>query len=406
MIRSRFRNLIAVVLTVCAAWTAIPTQAQSPSKFAMAHAAPDECILFFTWNGWTEPNPKSTNRTERLLAEESLKDFINQLGAEIDKVIDTAAANQGNEQATVVAKAAPLLIKTALTHPGAIYLSSFQPADDPAIEAALVVDAGSDGAKAIEALKKLLALIPKDGPEGAIEEKIGDATFMRPKEYPRNMPHVRIGYRGTQLLATFGDNTAKTFVAKLAKPGKPPAWLTQASQELAVDRPAMLSYFNAQALLKALEPIITDPLAPKILDALGVTKLKHLSSITGLDKTGLQVNSLIETDGAPTGLFALLPDKPLTVDVFKKIPANAANATVVRLDLAYLFEQVLKGIEQVDPNVRQQIEGTLAQIEPQLGFSVKTDVLDALGDTWSVYASGSEPGAMFVPGFAITASVR
>src|SRR5436190_2093396 len=114
MFRSRFRGILAVVLMVCGVWTATPTQAQSSSKFAMAH-------------------------------------------------------------------------------PGAIYLSSFQPADDPAIEAALVVDAGSDGSKAIEALKKLLALIPKDGPEGAIEEKIGDATFMRPKEYPRNMPHVRIG---------------------------------------------------------------------------------------------------------------------------------------------------------------------------------------------------------------------
>ena len=409
MFRSRFRSVVASMMTLCALWGVTPetarAQNQSANKLALAHLAPEECVLFVTWNGWSAADPKSTNRTEKLFAEESLQDFLKQLDAEVTKVIDNAASQQG-EEATVAAKAIPLLLKMALTHPGAIFVSSFKADEDPEIEGALVIDAGSDGSQAIEAVKKLIALTPKEGPQVAVEEQIGDATFYRPKERRQNEPEFHIGYRGSQLIITLGSQTPKTLVANLAKPGKPAAWLTKLTTDLAVDRPSLLAHFNVERILKTVEPLITDPMAVKVLDALGVMKVKHWSSISGLDKTGMHANSALVTGGAPTGLFDLVPNKPLTIDLFKKIPANAVNATVARFDLAYLFDKVMTGIEQVDPKVRQMVEGQIAQIEPQLGFSIKEDLLAGLGDTWSVYVSASEPGAFFIPGLVISASVR
>ena len=85
MLSSRFRRFLAVVLTVCSAWLATPAQAQSSDKLKLSYVAPDECILFFTWNGWTESDPKSTNHTEKLFAEESVKDFGKQLLDEVDR---------------------------------------------------------------------------------------------------------------------------------------------------------------------------------------------------------------------------------------------------------------------------------------------------------------------------------
>lgn len=407
MFRFRFCGFVALLLSLCATWQA--TQAQTSSKsnqLALAHVAPEECVFFVTWNGWTEPDPKSTNRTEQLFAEESLRDFIKQLGTEIDKLIENAAKSDGSQQATVAAQAMPLLVKTALTHPGAVYLKSFVPAEDPQFEAALVIDAQADGTKSVDALKKLLTLTPKDGPEAAIEEKIGGATFMRPKEYRANMPRMRLGYMGSYLIATLGDESAKTIVDKLSKPGQPVAWVTQLSTELAVERPSMLSRVDVQTLLQRLQPVITDPMATRVMGVLGVSNLKHWSSVSGLSKTGMQVNSVIVTDGKPTGLFDLLPEKPLSIDDFRKVPATATNATVVKLDLDYAVGQILKGVDQIDPSARQQVETTLEQMEPQLGFSPRKDFLAALGDTWTIYASGSEPGAMMIPGLVLTASVR
>ncbi|MFM9965808.1 MAG: hypothetical protein ACKV2Q_31895 [Planctomycetaceae bacterium] len=63
-----------------------PAPAQSLNKLSLAHLAPDKCLFFATWNGPAVGDPKSTNRTERLLAEESVQDFFQQLGAEADRL--------------------------------------------------------------------------------------------------------------------------------------------------------------------------------------------------------------------------------------------------------------------------------------------------------------------------------
>ena len=406
MLSSRFRRFLAVVLTVCSAWLATPAQAQSSDKLKLSYVAPDECILFFTWNGWTESDPKSTNHTEKLFAEESVKDFGKQLLDEVTKIINSAAAAQGNAEATVAAQAGPVLVKLLLTHPGAIYVKSFKAAEDPEVEMAVIVDAEKDGPEAIAALQKLLTLTPKEGPQAAIEEKIGDATFLRPKEYRPNEPEFRIGYRSTQLLITLGKATPKELLAKLQKPGKPAAWVTKVSQDLAVERPSMLMFFDAQKVLSTLQPIITDPMATKVMEVLGVNKLKTFVAVSGLDKTGMHSVSMITTEGTPTGLFDLIPDKPISLADFKKIPANAVNATVARFDLAYFYDKAMKGLEQIEPNAHAQIEQTVAGIEPQLGFSIRNDLLEGLGDTWSLYTSSTEGGVLFVPGIVITASVR
>ena len=406
MFRSWFRGCVLALASLFAMASVEPVQAQSVNKLKLAYVAPDDCIFFFTYNGWTESDPKSTNRTEKLFAEQSVKDFGTQLMEEVTKMINSAAAAQGDEQAAIAAQVGPKLATLALTHPGAIYVKSFKAAENPEIEMAVVIDCEKDGPEAISALKKLLTLTPKEGPQAAIEEKIGDATFMRPKEYGRNEPEFRIGYRGTQLLVVIGKETPKALLAKLKTPGKPAAWLTKLSQELVVERPSMLMYLDAQKVIAALQPIITDPMASKVMDVLGVTKLKSFAAVSGLDKTGMHSVSALTTDGTPTGLFDLIPEKPITIDEFKKIPANTVNATVSRFDLAYLYDKVMNGVEQIDPNARAMPEQLFAAIEPQLGFSIKGDVFEGLGDSWSFYTSATEGGAMFVPGIVITASVR
>ncbi len=403
MFRSWFRGCVLALASLLAMTSVVPAQAQSSDKLKLSHVAPDECIFFFTWNGWTESDPKSTNRTEKLFAEQSVKDFGKQLMEEVTKLINTAAAAQGNEQASVAAQAGPALAKLLLSHPGALYLKSFKPADDPDIEAALVIDAEQDGPEAVAAIKKLLALIP---PHEENEEKIGDATFWHRKKHGPSEPEVRIGYRASQLMFVIGNEITNELLDKLRKPDKPAAWVTKVSQDLAVERPTMLMFFDAQKLLSTLQPIITDPMAAKVIEALGFTKLKSFTAVSGLDKTGIQSISMITTEGTPTGLFDLIPDKPISLNDFKKIPANAVNATVTRFDLAYLYDKVLKGIEQVDPNIRAHIEQTVAGVEPQLGFSLKGDLLEGLGDTWSFYTSSAETGVPFVPGIVITASIR
>lgn len=384
-----------------------PTASAPVAKLALAHMAPDDCIFLAAWNRWPALDSKSANRTQKLVAEESLQEFIQQLSAEIDRAVRNSLPK--DEQTETVLRDVTTLAKIAVTHPGAVFLSGFKviekPSDPVVVEAAIVIDAQGDSPAAVAALRKLIALTPKEGPAVAVEEKSGDATFFRPKELPPNAPDFRLGYRGSHIFFIVGKEISKTFLAKLSKPGQPAPWLAQLSQNARIDRPILLAHFNVQALLKTLQPVLTDPIVPKVVDALGVGKLKYFTSIAGLDKIGMQVNSVISTDGTPTGLLALIENKPLSIDAFKKVPASAASATMARVDLALIYKKVLAGIGQVDPNVRQQIEANLTAMEQQLGFSLQADLLEGLGDTWTVYASGTEANSM-VPALVITADVR
>lgn len=392
------------LLSLSLAGSLSPAQAQTSPKLPLAHLAPEECVFFATWSGPAVGDAKSANRTERLLAEESVREFFQQFGAEADRVADLVFVKP--HHTAIGGKILPLLVKTALTHPGAIFLTRFTPGDRPEFEAAIVLDAESDGPRAIEAFKKLIAMMEQEGPNSPVEVKIGDATFFRTKEHNPEDPKVHAGFRGSQIIIAFGDETAQSVVARLTKPGQPPAWLTALTRDLAVEKPRLLTHVNAEALLKNLGPVITDPSVSQILDALGLSKLKHWSSLSGLDKTGRQSKSVIVTDGAPTGLFDLLPEAPLTIESFRHVPANAANAVVLRLDLALLFDKLLKGVEQVDPNARQQVEAQVAALEPQLGFTLKGDVLEAFGDTWTIYTAGGDSAIAFLPPIVLTASVR
>ena len=99
----RKHSFVALCGFVFAALTALPANAQSPGKLVLSKAAPPECVFFLASNGWKEPNPNSTNLTEKLLAEESLKEFFQQFGDELNRVIEKQTA--GDEQATVAAGA-------------------------------------------------------------------------------------------------------------------------------------------------------------------------------------------------------------------------------------------------------------------------------------------------------------
>ena len=56
----------------------LPPLAEDP---VLANIAPEECLVYFSWSGVAEPDPKSKNQTEQLLAEPEVQQFVTGLGA-------------------------------------------------------------------------------------------------------------------------------------------------------------------------------------------------------------------------------------------------------------------------------------------------------------------------------------
>jgi hypothetical protein len=382
--------------------TLAPAWAQSSSsKLALERMATDDTLVFLAWNGWQSPDPKSTNRVDKLMLEPSLREFFEQLGDEVLKLAEKAAAEQPDAQ--VFVENLPVLLKSLATKPGAFVWSQLDvTAASPIPEMAIVIDVGADAAKVQAAIAKLKEFGVSQGGK-FVEDTIDGVKFTRPED---EQVFVRFGFKDSYFVVTLGEATTKATLARLASSAKPAAWLTQVSGELAVPRPSMLLHINAAGILKTLEPLITEPQLNTVLEALGLKQLKHISVLTGLDADAGVTKAIVALDGAPQGLFALTPDKPLTIDALKRIPANVSSASVMRFDLAHILELGLSFADKVEPGTRAQAEAALTQFEQQAGFSLKTDLFGALGDEWSYYASGSEAGALMVPGIVATASVR
>lgn len=402
MFRSWFRGCLLALASLFAVTSVGPVMAQSsPAKLALERLATEDTLVFLAWNGWQTPNPKSTNRVDKLMSEPSLCEFVEQLSDEVMKLVEKAAAGQPDGQLLV--ETMPVLLKSLATKPGAFVWTKLDVTlPQPIPEMSVVIDTGSDAAKVQAAIAKLKELGAKQGGK-FVEETIDGVKFTRPQD---DHVIVRFGFKGSYFVVTLGEATTKATLARLEPSAKPAAWLTQVSKELSVPRPTLLLHINAAGILKTLEPLITDPQAGIVIEALGFRQLKHISVVSGLDADAGVTKAAIVTDGAPQGLFALTPDKPLTIESLKRIPANASNASVMRFDLAHVMEQILVFADKVQPGSREQGEAALTQFEQQAGFSLKTDLLGALGDEWSYYTSGSEAGALMVPGIVVTASVR
>ena len=371
----------------------------------MQSVAPEECLAYFAWNGTAKADAKSKNHTEQLLAEEELNEFLAQLEKEIRSAIKAAA--KGNPDAGMAADIVPDLVKIAATRPTVLYLSRLTiGADRPDLSGAIVVSVGKSAPQVRESVGKIESLIEREARLSLTDASVAGVKFRKMPVHP-NAPTMMWGWIDDYFVFTIGDKSADEFVARWKSNAKPAAWLTKLHKDLPVDRVSIVNYWNVAGILKACQPLMTDPKVPQVMEALGVANLKSIASVSGLDANAATGRMQVVLDGPAKGLFALVSDKGITAADLKSIPADATSANVFRFSLTDVLNHAFTVVGQLDPTAKAQMEQGLAQIEANLGVSLRGDLLGGLGDVWSVYApadAGTISGVM--PNLVITVNVR
>src|SRR5262245_3820852 len=91
-----------------------------PPDAGIENSAPQQCLFYSSWAGTAEPDAKSTNQTEQLLAEAEVQEFIGQVGVQIRSLIQQATSR--DEKAKPLGEVLPPLLKMVLTRPTAMYV--------------------------------------------------------------------------------------------------------------------------------------------------------------------------------------------------------------------------------------------------------------------------------------------
>jgi len=382
-----------------------------PPDPAVQSAAPEECLLYLSLSGSGKPDPQSTNQIEQLLAEPEIRAFVDEI-ARLSEAGAKRLSDRGEAERNLN-RALPVLGGMLLNRPLMLYVSKVDvPPQAPSVNGALVVSAGDkvkDFVAALEELEQLLvANLP---PNSKIEPYEAEGVKMRRIPTQPGMPPVVWGVRDSYVFLAVGQGEAEAVAKRLAKPGAPPAWLSDVIQEADVPRVGGIVYLNLAGALKTAEPLLgmiprDGPVDPaKVIEALGVRHLKHAAIVSGLNDETAVSKIIVRHDGQAAGLLAFLKGKPLTADDFRRLPDGVDMAFTARVDLEAAYKQLLTIAREIEPRSIAQVEHGLKQAEDKLGFSVTDDLLAGLGDLVTVYNSGSE-GGLFVTGLCASVGVR
>ncbi len=353
-----------------------------PEDPVAARVAPQECLFYMSSAGMASPDGKSGNQTEQLLAEPEVR----QMAAQLRRAITAGLAQAMKKQDVPEAVSAEKVVNLAmlpLTKPLAIYVSSFemQPGG-PAVRGGVMVNLGDDAAKTEASLAEVLKqLLPM--PTEPVE--IGGQKWQRLRLLP-GAPVVW-SIKDNRLWIGVGEGEIEAMLKRAQ--GEPPAWLTKLREELPVERVSTVTYVNLKAALP-----LAGPQAAETAKALGLGNVTAIRSVGGLDQLVFVNKTLLAIEGQPEGILRLADAKPLTAADLAVVPYDATIAAAFRLDPEAAWNTVQEIVGKIDPGMKSGMDATVGQIEQAIGLKLREQLLAPLGDTWRIFDSPSEGGAL------------
>jgi hypothetical protein len=358
-----------------------------PEDPAVAAAAPEECLFYLSWAGTAKPDPKSANQLEQLIAEPEIQQFVAEVERRIRDGLRAAAAREDPQAAAMVDDLVEL-VKKVLTSPGAIYVGKLDVGREPPprIQAGAVFNLGEDAAKTRTLLEKHRKLLGEDDVKTV---QIGGETFYRIKPDP-DAPTCTWGVYGKHFVVGIGESEAEAIVKRMS--GSPPAWLAQIRRQLTVERPSTVTYVNVKKIVATIEASFRESSDWQLLiRVLGLNNFTYLASVSGLDETGFVSKTLLAMEKPDGDVLSFLGRKPLEAKDLGPIPKDATLALAARFDAARFWE-MLFGLAKDLPQVGDSVALQLGETEKKLGFRIREDLLQSLGDVWCIYNSPGEGG--------------
>jgi hypothetical protein len=378
----------------------VPPMQEDP---LLAKVAPAECLYYSTWAGAAEPDPESTNRTERLLAEPELKHFLKEVESTIKTSLYRAAEGESDPRAALAAEAGPKLVRLLLTRPTAYFVSEVEPRERGVdVRGGLVVNCGDKGEETLALLRRIQRIIPSEALAERTTVEIEGVTFQRLRPRDPGAPVIEWGLRGEHLIVGLGEGSAAGIVERAAT--DPPAWLTAAREKVTVPRVSSFAYADIKAIRELAMPLVSDTPTWAYLAAAGVTNVDGYYAVTGLDDEEFVSRTLLAIDGDARGIFQLADAQPLSTEDLQVIPKGAAVAVALRLDPHQVLETVLGVVREADAGSADRMEAAVVGTAGMMGFDLREDLLKAIGDTWYIYSDPDAGG--YLTGWTAVAGVR
>jgi len=371
----------------------------APEDPVMSAVAPPQCLAYVTWAGTAAPDSKSTNRTEQLLAEPEVQKLIGAVLQIAKSAIRTSAEKEQPGQGQV-AETTFDLVTGLLTRPAALFLADVVPPSGngpPTVTGGMVVNLGDDAEKV---WATIVAHLEKAGLNGE-KVKIGGADWNRLKPAP-DAPEFTWGLKGKYLIVGMGSGQVEGILERMGQ--EPPKWLTAVRKRLPVERLSMFAFVNVKSIVGKVSEQGGQQ-AANVVQALGLTNVTALATVGGLDADGYVTKTLVGVKGEAEGVLSILKQKPLTAEDLAPLPKDAIVAAAGRMDLDTAWQKGLEIASAIAPAETQKFLSQLGMVEAQIGFKLREDLFQPLGDVWC-FSTAPTQGPMPIPRVLAVVKVR
>jgi len=388
---------------VCLLALATATDAAAP----LAERLPTGTKIYLGWAGRTLPFDGSM--LGQLINEPAVKPIL-------AAIRDSAMKEIGPDQEREMFRHAWEMAGIAWQHPMAAALIGLKPneKDEPTVSAALLVDLGKDKATFDKHLTGLLGAL---GDEVEFTQATAGAVKYRTVKNPHGND-VSLGYMGNVFFCTVGTGTPGQLVAvTAAKSLKANKKFAASFKAVDGENVQFAMYIDVDAVQKNVEQVLAaakaEPPAKdktwgqeleRFAQALGVDKVASVAGTTRVVDRGMLTKVRLQTPAPHTGLLLPLAGKPLQDADLAGVPADADFVLAATLSADALYNELRRVIKTLDEDADKDFARELGDIEDELGFSLKKDILAHLGDR-CVLASAPSLGG-FLTGTLLTVQVK
>ena len=158
-----------------------------------------------------------------------------------------------------------------------------------------------------------------------------------------------------------------------------------------IDYPGCMNLVQSALQVSDDDEII--PMVQSITRALGIHTFQQEVFRIGVVPGGLVADAMVTTSGPRQGLMGLM--KPIDAEVFECVPAQSLDALALHWDVPGTYDLVMEAIKKVcDDDEFEELQEELAEIESELGLSLRGDLLQSFDGPMVLYTlpRGQVPG--------------
>lgn len=366
---------------------------------ALPRTPPAGCVLYVDWASRGPGTPRGPG-IEGFVADPEVQAFVAQVEHAFRDGFDQHIPN---EQERAAANAAVNLVLELVQRPGCLFVSfdvdDLPPREDfpnfallfERLKVGLVVQTASESDTVQKALTTLLASAGIELPESL-------DRFVLPVPVPGG--GITLHRAGERFIVCYGAGTLDVVLEGLADERQGIIGedrIMSALDGVSVDRPGQRTWVNVAAVIQAADRIAGgQAMIIEAIDPLGLNAVQHFAATYGVDSATGQIVSRMHlaTDGSNDGLLALFTGRPMTPEDFAHIPADADFMVGKSLNAQQLLDTAREIVIAMSPDASEEFDEGLAQLEEELGLSIRDDLFDAFGDVWTLYDAPSNGGVI------------